>query len=200
MGLRDGERYRFFASCCVMVLAPRVADLLEVDPLVLPEGPVFRDDHRALQMLRDPRVRDPSVLPPLRPLTRAHLHPRGRRRVGLRQHAHVGKREVDMREQREGRCRDGGQEPEKELHHREINPLFVIRRSLFVESEVGGERTTDYELRTTSNYPPTTILMRDPTCGCVLVCRLFMMASVCAVTAPPERYEIDAHVSPARAV
>ena len=57
-----GERYRFFASCCVMVLAPRTNsaafeidfhrffELLVVDAVVLPERAVLRDEHRAFEV------------------------------------------------------------------------------------------------------------------------------------------------------
>src|SRR5579864_717256 len=67
-GFRDGERYRFLASCWVIVLAPRirsrrrhgpdarmrghlkrVADFHEVDAVVGLEAGIFADDHHPLE-------------------------------------------------------------------------------------------------------------------------------------------------------
>ena len=72
-GFFDGDRYRFFASCCVIVLPPRdklaarpvdlerFLQLLEVHAFVLPERRVFGDEHRALQVRRDAAVADPPL-------------------------------------------------------------------------------------------------------------------------------------------
>ena len=66
-GFFDGDRYRFFASCCVIVLAPRENDpraqstssdclqLLEVHALVLKKRIVFGDEDGALQLGGDVR-------------------------------------------------------------------------------------------------------------------------------------------------
>ena len=70
-GFRDGDKKRFFASCCVIVLAAahqlaarpieldRFLQLVVIDAVVLPEGGVFGDQHRSFQVRRNSPIVDP---------------------------------------------------------------------------------------------------------------------------------------------
>ena len=87
-GFFDGDRYRFFASCCVIVLAPRVKlalrpvdlerllQLLEVHALVLKERVVFGDEDGALEIGRHVAVADPALHAPRLQALRAALRRR----------------------------------------------------------------------------------------------------------------------------
>ena len=126
---------------CSKVVLPRLEDLLEVDPVVLPERIVFGDEHRTFELLRDAVVRHPPVLAP-RGLPRgarfalAQVHERRVRRIGVLKHAYVGKRDVDIREDGKGGGRDASGRAAHAAH------VGVI---------IG--------------YPDTTILIRSPGFG-----------------------------------
>src|SRR5258705_64792 len=154
------------------VVPDRNLQLLHVDPLVLPEGVVFGDEHGALQVLRDARVGDPHLvmterLALLRGFAFAQLSECGRLRIGGRQDPALGQRQVDVREEGE--------------HER-------------------GERAQTAKDGTAGfhGYPATTILIRLPTTGGEFSSVPFMIASVAGLITPPERSAIDCHESPWR--
>ena len=117
-GFFDGDRYRFLASCCVMVLPPRehasarpvelerFLQLLEIDALVLPERIVFGDEHGALEVRRDPRRSSTHCwtrrgVRPLTRASRAQLHERRGGRIRGTQRTDVRKREIGVDDVRE---------------------------------------------------------------------------------------------------
>ncbi len=73
---------------------------------MLPEGIVFGDQHRALEVLRNARVGDPDLvmtqrLAGLRGFALAQLRERGPFRIRFRERANVGQCQVDVREKHE---------------------------------------------------------------------------------------------------
>ena len=113
-GFRVGDKYRFFASCWVIVLAPRkgaaipvcfegLLDFDEVDALMPPESRILCHENRAFQMRRDAAVRYPLMYAPRHAtfgarLTRAEIHEGGRLQVSRAQLAHIGQREIQKRD------------------------------------------------------------------------------------------------------
>ena len=97
----------------------RLADLLDVDPLVLPEAGVLRDEHGPLECRRDPAVAHPPLLAARRLALGARLggpqlDEGGRRRVRGAQAGDVRQRGVHVAEVTEGR----DERAEKELAER----------------------------------------------------------------------------------
>src|ERR671911_325869 len=70
-GFREGDRYRFFASCCVMVLPPRLARGARLGGPQLDEG-----SRRWIARGERPYVRQRQVD------VREHTEPEGRRNEG----------------------------------------------------------------------------------------------------------------------
>ncbi len=106
--LRDGARAAHEAQLHGLL------QLVVIHALVLPEGRVFGDQYRALQVRRDPAVRDPALhaarrLPLRTRFMRAQLDEGGRGRILVGKCAHVRKRQVRERDPAEGR---GGGPPD----------------------------------------------------------------------------------------
>src|SRR5205085_7138304 len=70
--LRDGRAARDDAPALAILLA-RLLDRLPVETLMIHEPGVFGDDDRALQVLRDARIRNPGMLEARRRVAAADL-------------------------------------------------------------------------------------------------------------------------------
>ena len=85
IGFFDGDRYRFFASCCVIVLPPRANSmrsmLISIDsfnssksmPSCFQNALVLGHEHGAREIRGDAPVRDPALDPLRRLAARARL-------------------------------------------------------------------------------------------------------------------------------
>ena len=128
IGFRDGDRYRFFASCCVIVLAPRAnrpcSKFVSIDSCSCSTSTPSCSPERASSATSTARFRfgemrfvgDPPLVPPrrlagARAPRRPQLHERRRRRVGGRERPHVRQRQVDVREHAEAERRAAIERP-----------------------------------------------------------------------------------------
>ena len=163
---RRAARRRVSSACCI-----GHADLLDVDPLVLPERAVFGDQHGALQVAARCASTAPSAdrsegLAVALGLARPQLHERGGLRVGGGERPHVGHRQVDV---------DDGAERQRAGHARASATAAVpfLARNDDLDPRAGRRLRAR---RRRGSSPP----------------------GVAAVTAPADRPASAGQVSPAR--